>query len=71
MRIIKINYIKVLIFKILYFKMTLNIQQGNYVFNNIYEDKITLKALNKIEIKNKKVFLFSFFLIYILYCKFQ
>lgn len=71
MRITKINSIKILISEILYYKTILNFQQENYVFKNIYVYKITLKFLNKTKIKKKKVFLFSFFLIYILYCKFQ
>ena len=51
MRIIKIKYVIILIYVKLYFKTTLNFQQENYVFKNIYEYKFIPKLLNKT--KNK------------------
>jgi len=69
MRIIKIKINIILIFKIFHFKTTLNLQQENYVFKNIYGYKIISKLLNKTKNKIQKITFSSFFLIYILYCK--
>ncbi len=47
MRIIKIKIVIILIFKTLYLKTTLNLQQENYILKNIYVHKFMLKLLTE------------------------
>ncbi len=61
MRIIKIKIVIILIFKTLYLKTTLNLQQENYILKNIYVHKFMLKLLNKTKNKIQKITFSSFF----------